>query len=221
MITGGARLAVCALGVSIGTRAAFADGETTPMVGLAVVAADSSRTVDHRDGLAGIALDIAWWHGAFGLAAETSARWSIDSESARAVVVGVSARVRVLDWMMPSLLDPRDVELGLEVQAIAERTWWNLASDTDPSDFGFGLALRVRGSGDPDDLSTLLAESRFFVRVTSTRWNELDAVRTTAPVSSAERPVTVLVGIGASFGSGTRSYVDRFRTRSVGGGLLW
>ena len=217
-----AGLAFCALLVT-GAREVAADGETTPMFGVAAVGADVSRTGEHDLGLAGVALDVAWWHGRVGIGAEGSARWSIDGEPARATVLGGSARIRVFERKLPSLLDPRDVELALELQAIVERTWWNVAmTELDPTSYGLGLAVRVRGGGDLDG-STRLAESRFFLRVMASRWNELDAVArsTTQPASPMDRSLTVLVGIGASFGAGTRGYVQRFRLRPFEPTLLW
>jgi hypothetical protein len=212
---------VCAL--LLASRIAAADGERTPMFGLAVVGADVARTPDDHADLAGVGLDIAWWHGRFGLAAEGSARWAIDdAQSARAYVLGGSARVRVLERMLPSLMDPRDCELGLELHAIIERTWWNSAVTTiDPMSYGFGVALRLRGGGDPDS-SGLLAESRFFLRVMSSKWSELDVTaRTMTPPPSTDRSFTVLLGIGASFGGGTPAYMDRFRLHPFGQTLLW
>ncbi len=204
-------------------RDAAADGERTPMVGIAIVGADVTRSPQHDLGLGGLALDLAWWHGRLGLAAEASSRWSIDAGAARATVLGASVRLRVLESMMPSLLDPSDVELGIELQGIVERTWWNDAvSDTDPVAYGVGLALRVRGVGDLDG-SNRLAESRFFLRVMASRWNGVDAAATrmTRPEDATERALTVLVGIGASWGGGSPSYVQRFRLRPLERTLLW
>ncbi|MDB4956672.1 MAG: hypothetical protein JWO36_4241 [Myxococcales bacterium] len=213
-----------ALGVLLLTSASYADadGEATPIVGLAVVGGDSARTPEHDAALVGVAFDLAWWHGRFGLAAEASERWSLDPDGGRGTVLGVSARFRVLERLMPSLLDPRDVELGLELQAIVERTWWNVSVlETDPTSSGVGLAIRIRGGADPDG-STRLAESRFFVRVMTSRWTSVDAVaRTTMPAGATDRAVTVLVGIGASFGGGTAVYADRFRLQPFEPSLLW
>ncbi len=193
------------------------------MFGLALVAGDSARTPEHDSPLGGLALDLAWWHGRFGLAAEGSALWSADSDGARALVLGVSARVRVLERMMPALMDPRDVELAVEVQAIVEREWWNVSMvETDPMAEGLGLALRVRGAGEPDG-TRLLAESRFFLRVMTSRWSELDAVARAMPAApvTSDRAFTVLVGIGASFGAGSPGYMDRFRPHPFGSLLRW
>jgi len=206
----------------IAAREAAADGESTPMLGAAVVGADTQRTPDHDAALAGIALDAAWWYGRVGLAAEGSARWSIDGGGARALVAGASARLRVFERLMPSLMDPRDVEVGCELQAIVERTWWNTAMSADPTAYGGGIAIRIRGGGGGDpDTSALLAESRFFVRVMAAQWNAADVIaRTNMPVPSSERAFTVLFGVGASWGAGTPGYASRFRLHPFGHTLL-
>lgn len=207
------------------TRDAAAEGEGTPMFGLAAVGGESTRTPDHVDGLAGVAFDLAWWHGRFGLAVEGSARWRIEEEG-RAFVLGGSARLRVLDGMFPALMDTRQVEVALELQAIVERDWWNVGGvDADPMSHGAGLAIRVRGASEPEGTS-MLAESRFFLRVMTSRWDDVEAaVRTTmsssSSTSSAPRALTVLVGIGASFGGGTSGYMYRFRSRPAGPTIMW
>jgi len=216
--TAGFRVALFAMLV-ICARDAAADGERTPMLGLALVGGESSQTPDHINELAGVALDLAWWHGAFGLAVEGSSRWSLDGDT-HAFVLGGSARLRVLDGMAPALLDTRQVEVALELQAIVERTWWNTNVATDPMSEGGGLALRVRGATEPEGTHGL-AESRYFLRVMTSRWAELDAAaRTTMPAGSSSRAFTVLVGIGASFGSGTTSYMDRFRSHPFNPSIL-
>jgi len=212
-----------AVAVVIGVASsAAADGEVTPMLGVAVVGADTARTPSQDEPLAGVALDLAFWHGRFGLGGEASERWSLETDGTHATVVGASARVRVYECLMPSLLDPRDVELGVELQAIVERGWWSGAmSDVDPTAYGLGVAIRMRGGGDADN-SILLAESRLFLRVMSARWAGVDAVaRTTEPTGPSERALTVLVGIGASFGAGTPGYVHKFRLRPFQPTLLW
>jgi hypothetical protein len=214
-ILGGVRapsIVVAASLVVLVPRAAAADGERTPMFGFAVVGAETPRTSSDHTELAGATLDLAWWYGRFGLAAEGSALWSVESEGTRVLVAGGSARVRVMEMMVRSLMEPRDVELGLEIQAIVQRAWWHGSpSDLDPVAYGMGVALRIRGGGDPDG-STLLAESRFFFRVTTSRWAAADFdARTTAPMATQERALTFLVGIGAAFGAGTSDYAARFR----------
>ena len=190
---------------------AAADGERTPLYGFAVIGGEASRTPVERDAQAGFGLDVAWWHGRFGLAAESSLRWSVTADAARTVVLGASARLRVLDGLVPSLFDPRDVEVGLELQAIVERVWRSVDAPIDPYGYGLGLALRVRGSGDPDSAS-LFAESRFTLRVMASRWDELDAIaRTAMPSAMPDRALTVLLGIGAAWGRGDGAYMQRFR----------
>lgn len=206
-----------ALGALVLTAAAdaAADGEKTPMFGGAVVGALGP---DPRAAIVGVELEAAWWHGRFGLGLEGSMRWDIDGgdggDGARAMVLGASARVRVLERLFRSLLEPRDVELGLELHGIIERTWWGGAlSEERPIGRGLGLAVRLRGGADED--STLLAESRLFVRVLSAHRTVAGAVaRTTmspAPAHDERRELTILVGIGAAFGAGELRYLDRFR----------
>ncbi len=209
-----ARLALPLVVLSV-SPPAHADGERTPMIGIAGLAAETQRTPDATAALGGFAVDVASWHGRFGLAAEASGLWSIDDTGGRAYILGASARLRLVQGMMTSPVEPRDIEAALELHAIAERAWWSGAPSTaDPIAYGLGLALRLRGGGDPDG-STLLAESRFFLRVMSSRWNQLDAIaRTMEPVpTTSPRSLTVMVGIGASFGSGTPDYVRKFRLR--------
>jgi hypothetical protein len=214
------RLAIGALLV-IGARDAAADGETTPMLGAAVIAADTS-TPEQEVVLAGVALDAAWWYGRLGLAAEGSARWSVDGDRSRELVAGASARLRVLEGLSPSLMDPRDVEVGCELQAIVERAWWNTPVTTDPVAYGGGIAIRIRGHGGGDpDMSTLLAESRFFLRVMASRTAvDTTTARTTMPTTTSERALTVVLGVGASWGGGTPSYASRFRLHPFGHTLI-
>jgi hypothetical protein len=192
------------------------------MVGAAVVGAEADRTPTEHADLAGVALDLAWWHGRFGLAAEGSVRWSVDGDSARALVAGASARYQLFERIVPSLMEPRDVELAFELQAIAEHTWWNDGgSQVMPAAYGLGLAARLRGTGDPDG-SALLAESRFFLRVMTAQWSPGDTLaRASMPVEPSGRAWTVLIGVGASFGGGTPSYADKFRLHPFGKTLLW
>ncbi len=201
---------------------AAADGERSPMVGLSVVGGDTNLAPSQNESLAGVGLDVAWWHGRFGLGGEASERWSLQGDGVRATVVGASARLRVFETLTPSWLDPRDNELGIELQAIVERTWWNQTeASVDPNAYGFGVALRLRG-GDDWDGSTLLAESRFFLRVMTSKWAGLDSVaRSTEVPTSPGRAFTVLLGIGASFGTGAPSYVRQFRMHPFRPTLLW
>jgi hypothetical protein len=55
----------------------------------------------------------------------------------------------------------------------------------------------------------------------ASRWNAATAVaRTNMPVSSSERELTVVFGVGASWGAGTPSYVSQFRPHPFGHTLL-
>jgi hypothetical protein len=196
--------------VSITPAIAHADGEATPMIGGAVV---WSPTDQRPSGMVGVALEAAWWHGRVGFAVEGSAREYVDGEHDRALTVGTSLRLRMFDSMYPSLMEPRDVEVGIELQAIAER-WWERQGD-DGLHYGVGLALRVRGGA--DDGSTRIAESRFFVRVMAAPQladrDPTATARTTMPLPAETHELMLLLGIGASFGGGERRYVDRFRWR--------
>ena len=211
-----------AVAVVFSSTIAAADGERTPMLGVAVVGGDATLAPAQEEPLAGVALDVAFWHGRFGLGGEASERWGLQTSGVQATVVGASARFRIYECLMPSLLDPRDVELGLELQAIVERAWWHGSSaDVDPTAYGLGVALRLRGGGDADN-SALLAESRLFLRVMTSRWAGLDGVaRATEAPAPNDRAYTVLVGIGASFGAGAPSYVRQFRLHPFQPTLLW
>jgi hypothetical protein len=191
---------------------AHADDDRTPMFGITGFGAEAARPAARVADLAGGTFEVAWWHGRLGVAGEASATWQLDGGRASAVAVGGSARLRVLERMVPSLMEPRDVELGLELQAIVERTWWSTDVGVDPMARGLGIALRFRGYVDPPG-SDVIAESRFFVRVMSSQWSEPDAVpRGAAPVhNDPGAALTVLVGIGASFGACSPAYMERFR----------
>ena len=198
---------------------AAADGERSPMFGLSAVAVDTARTPEDSAQLAGAGMELAWWYGHIGIAGEASGRWAVAPEGAHAFVLGASARLLVLERLIPSFVEPRDNELGIELQAIVERAWWSSAvPGADPVAYGGGIALRLRGGGDPDD-SILLAESRLFVRVMTSRGSALDTLaRTSMPASSPpERAVTVLVGLGAAWGAGAPDYTRRFRLHPFGG----
>jgi hypothetical protein len=194
------------------TGGAAAEGERTPMFGGALTYTDAP---DRRVELVGGELELAWWAGRFGLAAQVAARRAIEDENLRNLAVAGSARVLVADWLWPSLFEQRDVEVGVELQAIAERTWWSRDDRSDA--LGFGIAFRVRGGSDWE-LSQLLAESRLFVRVMKSR----DEVSGIAPVARtmsepSERGVAVIVGLGAAFGAGKPRYLERFRLRTLDG----
>ena len=192
---------------------AAADGEQTPMFGGAVV---GGRGPDPHADLAGVQLEVAWWHGRVGLAAEGSMHWHLGGAGGRAATLGGSARLRVLEGMLPALLEPRDVEYGLELHGILERAWWDGdLPDGSPVRRGLGVALRLRGGS--DDFSLLLAESRLFVRVLTAHPTARDAVaisRTMEPATAGEpRELTIVIGLGAAFGAGEPRYLERFRLR--------
>jgi hypothetical protein len=215
--------ACLALAVVLGSTAiAAADGERSPMLGIDVVGGDTTLAPATQDQpLAGVGLDLALWHGRFGVAGEASERWALMASGVRATVLGASARLRIYECLTPSLLDPRDVELGIELQAIVERAWWSGAAEVDPTAYGAGIAVRLRGGGDADN-SLELAESRLFLRVMTSKWAGLDEIaRTTEPAAPAGRAVTVLLGIGASFGAGSPSYVHKFRMHPFRPTMLW
>lgn len=194
---------------------AAADGEQTPMFGGALV---GGRGPDPRADLVGIELEAAWWYGRLGVALEGSSRWSVAGGEAggRATSLGASGRLRVMERMVPSLLEPREVELGIELHGIVERTWWSGGFfDDSPTGYGVGLALRLRGGS--DDFPSVLTESRLFVRVVSADRTAADgAARTMAPPEPGVRERTVLFGIGAAFGAGEPRYLDRFRLQPLG-----
>jgi len=203
------------------TPIAAADGERSPMLGVDIVGGDATLAPSQEQPLAGVGVDVAFWHGRFGLGGEASERWALELDGARATVVGASVRLRIYDALVPSLLDPRDCELGVELHAIVERAWWNGSAQVDPNAYGFGIAMRLRGGGDADN-SVELAESRVFLRVMTSRWGALDAIaRSTDPVAPAGRAYTVLLGIGASFGAGDPAYVHQFRLHPFRPTMLW
>ena len=180
-----------------------------------------AETADRNVGLVGGQLELAWWPGLpglgglFGLAVEGAARRGIDDDKDRSLSVAGSARVLVASWMWPSLLEPRDVEMGIELHAIAERTWWSRDDSRDA--FGLGVALRMRGGSDWM-FSSLLAESRLFVRVMKSRDDDSSVLaREAGPVSamSDRGGTTVMVGLGAAFGVGKPRYLERFRLKDL------
>ena len=176
---------------------------------------------DRNVGLVGGQLELAWWPaisgigGLFGLAVEAGARRGIDDDKDRSLSVAGSARVLVASWMWPSLLEPRDVEMGIELHAIAERTWWSRDDSRDA--FGLGVALRMRGGSDWM-FSSLLAESRLFVRVMKARDEDASVLAREAGPGTAMSDrggTTVLVGLGAAFGVGKPRYLERFRLKDL------
>jgi hypothetical protein len=191
------------------TGHAAAEGERTPMFGGAIT---YSEDPDRNAELVGGSLEVAWWLGRIGLAAEAAARRGIEDEDARSLAVAGSVRVLIVDWMSPSLFEPRDVELGVELQAIAERAWWSRDDSADA--LGLGVAIRMRGGSDWE-FSQFLAESRLFVRVMESGDEAADVVaRKAGPMAQQpERGITVTVGLGVAFGAGRQRYLERFRLR--------
>ena len=186
---------------------ALADGERTPIIGGAVVGAGT-----HEDALGGIQADATWWAWRFGVSAEGAMLWRADDATKRAAVLGVSARLLAFDTLVESLLEPRNVELGVELHGIVERWMWS-GDDDSVTRYGVGLALRLRGGSDYD-MSNLLAESRFFVRVMTTPAIGQSAVvgrMITPPTTRDTGSLTIMVGVGAAFGTGDPDYLQRFR----------
>jgi hypothetical protein len=188
---------------------AAADGERTPMFGGSVVGVQAPG---QDDPLAGAQLEIAFWRGRFGAAVEGARTWSTTDREVRAATVTGSLRVAVFETLVPSLLDPRDVEFGVELQGLVERSWWSTPTGRDPVAYGLGIALRLRGGSD-DEFSPLLAESRLWFRVTTARTDSMASgiAARGAVADTSDRNLTFLVGLGASFGVGDMQYLQRFR----------
>jgi hypothetical protein len=201
------RLVVLALSATVSIPNAIADGETSPMLGGSLLAGASTHP---SDSMGGVALETAAWWRWVGVAVEASAR--IEQDTARTVVLGGSLRVRVMERLVPSLFEPSDVELAVELQGIVERTVWDGAlAEREPYRQGVGVALRFRGSTE-DYAPRLIAESRFFMRVMW--WQDVEdgvIARTTMPPASRE--LMVLFGVGAAFGGGEPRYLSQFRRR--------
>jgi len=191
---------------------AAAEGERSPMFGGAVTYADAP---DRKAELVGGEVELAWWLGPLGVAVEAAARRGITDEDVRNLAVAGSARVLLASWLWPSLFEPRDVEVGIEAQAIAERTWWSRDHTTDA--FGLGIAFRMRGGSDWE-FSSLLAESRLFVRVMRSRDGASDVLARASDAMSGQPDrvgTTVMVGLGAAFGAGKSRYLERFRLKPL------
>ena len=190
---------------------AAAEGELGPMFGGGVVATHASE----RD-IAGLTCELVLWHGPIGIAAEGSRQWCVDGGQPAVASLGASVRLLAFHHVVPSLLDSREVvDLGIELQGIVERSWWDdAAPDRDPVSYGLGIAVRLRGAND-DDRTNLLAESRLFVRVLRSRSSEMMvAARDTTPDATSEG-VAVVIGLGALFGGGQSAYVERLRRRTA------
>ena len=217
-VTGGAcaRLALGALILTAAADAA-ADGERSPVLGGALV---GGQGPDPDAELAGLQLEVAWWRGRLGFALEGAAHWTLGGDETPAKVLGASARIRLFEQLLPALLERRDVELGVELHGIVQRTWaGGTSSGRDPVGYGLGLAVRLRG--DSDDFPILFTESRLFLRVISSSRSQLaeptqppvtgPIFLTMSPAAETSRELTILIGIGAAFGVGEPRYLDRFR----------
>ena len=194
------------------TASARAEGEYGPMFGGSLVAIHEPQALE----LGGAGLELAMWHGRFGFALEGSHLREIAGADTWVTTFGASARVLVVQHLVPSLLEPRDVELGVELHGIVERAWWEgVAEPRQPLRYGLGVAIRLRGGS--DDLSNLLAESRLFVRVMASRSSndELDLATGIMAPRPDGRELGVVVGLGATFGGGQPAYVQRFRPRPL------
>jgi hypothetical protein len=200
------------LAVTLLPSLAAAEGELGPMFGGGIVATHGSE----RD-IAGLNAELVLWYGRIGVAAEGARQWNVDGVNAPAVAsLGASLRLLAFRNVVPSLLDSREVvDLGIELQGIVERAWWDEAApDRDPVSYGVGIAVRLRGAND-DDRSNLLAESRVFVRVMRSRSSGMDvAARDTMPDAMTEG-VGVMIGLGAAFGGGQSAYVEQLRRRNA------
>lgn len=192
---------------------AHAEGERTPMFGGSVLAARDGGRAE----LVGLEFEMAWWWRRIGLAVEGAQRRAIaNDDGIGTTALGASARVLIANQLMPSLLEPRDVELGLELHGVVERAWSSrVDGGEDPAiRYGFGIAARLRGGG--DDGSALLAESRLFVRVLWARADPTSAIaRSETPVPDRGGEALVLVGLGAAWGTGERHYAERFRQHTT------
>ena len=192
------------LGLLLVPSIAAAEGERTPIIGGAVVGAGA-----HEDALGGVQADATWWAWRLGVSAEGAMLWRAADAAKRAAVLGASVRLLAFDTLVESLLEPRNVELGVELHGIVER--W--IDDNSTTRYGVGVALRLRGGSDYD-MSNLLAESRFFVRVMTTPAIGQSAVigrMTTPPTARDTGSLTIMLGVGAAFGTGDPDYLQRFR----------
>lgn len=204
-------LVAIALTASVSIPNAAADGETSPMLGGALVAGASTEP---SASMAGVEIDVAMWWRWLGVAVETSARAPVEDNAGRTVVLGGSLRLRLMQVLVPSLFEPSDVELAVELQGIVEQTVWEgTLTDREPYRRGVGIALRLRGSTE-DYAPRLITESRFFIRALWWRQPGEDHVaRTTLPPATETRELIILFGVGAAFGGGEPRYLQQFRRR--------
>lgn len=207
--TAGLLVALVAL-FALSAARAEAEGEHGPMFGGALIAAHYQGDPAGDTEVAGLQGELALWHGPLGVAIEGSRQWTAEADGPRVGAVAASLRALVYRQLVPAFLEPRDVELGIELQGIAERSWWkNLARERDPVSYGVGLAIRLRG--DTEHVAYLLAESRLFVRVLASRPAREDAIARGGMLGGPDRELTVTIGLGAAFGGGEPAYVERFR----------
>ena len=203
---------VALLALVLAPTVAAAEGEYGPMFGGSIIATHATET-----DVAGVGAELAFWYGHIGVAAEASRQWTVDEvEGPQTTAVAGSLRVLLFHHIVPSLIDSHElVDLGVELQGIAERTWWTDAPTAhEPVRYGFGVAVRLRGVND-DDRSTLLAESRVFIRFMKARESDADfAARETMPSPFTEG-TSVIVGLGALFGGGQQAYVQQLKRRNT------
>ena len=202
-------LAVALVMVMAMTGDVAADGERTPMFGGSLT---YSNAPERKAELVGGELELAWWIGRLGIGVDGAARHAVTDDRSRNLAVAGSARLLVASWLTPALLEPRDVEAGVELHVIAERTWWSRNDSSDA--LGLGIALRLRGGSDWE-FSSLLAESRLFLRVMQSQGETSSVIARTADAMAPpeRRGIFVIAGIGAAFGAGKPRYLERFRLR--------
>lgn len=205
-------LALAVFAVVLSAAAAYADGEHGPMFGGAIIA---TRAADRE--IAGAQLELTFWRDRLGAAVEGSLQGGLDDAGARVTTLGGSVRVLLHEQLMPSLLEPREqVEFGIEAHGVVELAWQDEQGGRDRTRYGGGLALRLRGG---TDFANVLAESRLFVRVLSSRATRMETIaRSTIPES--ERELGIVIGLGAVFGSGEPEYMKRFRPRLLDGTIV-
>lgn len=170
----------------------------------------AGREADEQ-GVVGVGVEATYWWHRLGIAVECSRRWDVVSGEPSSTTVTGGLRVLLADQLLGSAIEPRDVELGLELHGVVEHAWFD--DDRRATAYGGGLALRLRGGGDAFD-SSLLAESRLFLRVMAAPARDPGIARTVDPTMPDRRSaMSVVVGLGAVWGSGERRYADKFRSR--------
>ena len=112
-----ARLAFALL--LLAPTAAAAEGERSPMIGGAVVGAAAGE-----DAFGGAGVDLTWWAWRAGLSVEGTMLWRADESAERIAILAVGVRLLAYDTLVQSWLEPRNVELGIELHGIAERWLW-------------------------------------------------------------------------------------------------